>query len=160
MIIWSLTECPCSKLTTALLLLRLMILSFQWLVGIRACFIEDSGVSVKTVFSSRAALYRSLFVTPSEEISHLRLLNFKRRYVLWTYLRLKIAQVANTFIVLSLLYNTGQHGPLWEIRFVALWLYGWLWDEAFFHCPTAGESNTLCMYHPPVWVKSKFKTRK
>lgn len=47
-----------------------------------ACFLEDSGISVKTVFSSTIGLYRSLSVTPSDgDKSAQRYLHFEWRYV-------------------------------------------------------------------------------
>lgn len=48
-----------------------------------ACFLEDSGISVKTVSSSTISLYKSLSVTPSDgDKSAQRHLSFKWRYVL------------------------------------------------------------------------------
>lgn len=48
-----------------------------------ACFLEDSGISVKSVSSSTIGLYRSFSVTPSDrDKSAQRHLHFKWRCVL------------------------------------------------------------------------------
>lgn len=55
-------ECLHSKLTTAVLPPGLMIHSLQWLVAMRTCLLDDSGVNIKTASLSTCALYGSLSV--------------------------------------------------------------------------------------------------
>lgn len=96
----------------------------------------------KTVSSSTIGLYRSLSVTPSDgDKSAQRHLSFKWKYVLWIYFRLKISN----FQCICYTQPPVHHWATWS-TFVTSWLCDWLWDEAFCHCPAAGESNTLCIY--------------
>lgn len=94
-----------------------------------ACFLEDSGISVKIVSSSTIGLYRSLSVIPSDgDKSAQRHLHFKCRCVLWIYFRLKISHFQCICCTQPLIH----HWATWS-TFVASWLCDWLWSEAFCH---------------------------
>lgn len=151
---------PCSKLTTAELLPRLMIHSLQWLVATRTCFLENSGISAKTASLSATALYGSFFVTPYDrDRSAQRILDFKWRCVLWTYFRLKISQIAFTINTAQCIYYAQPPIHRWATRStVRDQILASLPDDAFCRCPASGERNMPCICISPAWEKSKFKT--